>query len=292
MVTQGNVIVGLGTGFIKIGAYGAAEGACVDLGATEGGASIEGAREYYEKKVDQELGPLELIKTSERFTLKFVLAECTLENLGMALDYPDAAIAADVLSLGGDKTVTPRTLFLTTPGTSGGNRKYHFWKVVFISAAAHSYKKNDKTMIECEVVCVQDTSQTANQQIATITDTGGDTTPPTIAMSVPTTGGTVTQGTLGTVELAITETNIMNENTIVYGDNDNATIQIMDITTPATPVLKAGTISYNPATKKVLFTPTAAWTTGNDFMVIVTTGLADAAGNHLAATFIGVFSAT
>jgi len=96
MATQGNVIVGfaLGAGTLKIGDYDSAEGACTDIGYTEGGAEITIERDYYQKKVDQEVGVLDALKVSEKAMLKVSFAEATLENIARAMDYDDAVAVA------------------------------------------------------------------------------------------------------------------------------------------------------------------------------------------------------
>lgn len=291
-ITQGNITVGLEDGFLTVGAYGAAEGACTDLGATDGGAEISLPREYYEKMCDQALGPLDIIKISEKCILKVKLAESTLANLALAMDYPSSAVAAGVLSVGGNAATQYLTIYLNVKGVSGGTKKYHFLKAVCISAASHSPKRSEKTVIECEFHMIQDTTKTANQQLFTITESASDTTAPTIAMTTPAAGGTVTKDAKGTVLLTITETNLMNEGTIVYGDSDGGTIAIYNVTTNTAVTLVAGTIVYDASAKTVTFTPTANWTASDKHMVVVTTGLADNAGNHLASTFIGHFSVT
>ena len=292
MGTQGNVLVGLGSGFITLGAYGTVEGSSDDLGYTEGGAELSLVREYYKKFVDQELGPISMTKTSENSTLKFTLVETTLENLAIALDYPTGAISSSVLSVGGDDTVTYRTIYLNVVGPTGGTRKYTFHKCVNISAATHSYKKDDKTMIECEFQLIQDTTKTTNQQLFTVTDSASDTTAPTIAMTTPADDGTVTKDTQGTVVLTITETNAMDESSIVYGAEDGATIMILNDTTRASTTLVAATIVYDSSAKTVTITPDSNWSASDTLQVVVTTGLRDANGNHLATTFIGQFSVT
>ena len=292
-VTQGNIVVGLGSGTVKIGAYGAAEGDCVDVGATEGGVEISVPQEFYEKRCDQEIGVLDLIKTSEKCTVKVALAEATQTLLARAMNYnPTTAISSSVLSFGGSSATNYLTLFLNVKGPTGGTRQYHFWKAVCVSSATHKYVRGDKTVIECEFSVIQDTTKTTDQQLGTETDSSSDTTAPTIAMTTPADGGTVVKDAKGTVLLTITETNLMNENTIVYGDSDGGTIQILNVTTNTAVTLVAGTIVYDSTAKTITFTPTSNWTASDKLMVMVSTGLMDAAGNHLASTFIGHFSVT
>jgi hypothetical protein len=124
----------------------------------------------------------------------------------------------------------------------------------------------------------------------TATDAGGDTTAPTIAMTTPAPGGTVTKNTSDPVVLTITEANTMNENSMIYGD----TIQIIDVTVPGTPVLVAGTITYSAVAKTITFVPTAVWDAAGShvYNIIVTTGLEDNAGNNLATTYLSDFEST
>jgi hypothetical protein len=290
-IVQGNILVGLEDGFFTLGAYGALEGACADLGATEGGCELSIPREYYEKMCDQAIGVLDIIKISEKATLKVKLAEATLENLAIAMDYDDSvAVSSSVLSIGGSGVAQYLTIYLNVTGLSGGTRQYHFIKAVCVGAATHSSKRDEKTIIECEFQLIQDTTKTDDQQLFTVTDSASDTTAPSIALTTPSPAGTVAKTTVNPVVLTITETNLMNEGTIIYGDNDGATIGIYDVTDGAVVALKAGSIVYALATKTVTFTPSIAWTTVHKYVAIVTTGLADAAGNHLAATYLGHFT--
>jgi hypothetical protein len=287
MGTQSNVIVGLCDASVKIGTYGTAEGAADDLGYTEGGVELAIAREYFEKTVDQELGVLDAIKTAERATLKVTLAEATLENLAKAIDYPSSAIAGGVLSFGGSCATNHLTIYLNVVAPSGGTRKYTFHKAVCISAATHSYKKDDKTMVECEFLILQDTAKTSDQQMASIEDTGSDSTPPTVLMTTPSPAGTVTKDTSDTIVLTFTEANSLKEDSLIYGD----TIQIMN-TTVASEGLVAGSIVYNAGAKTITFTPSATWTASDTLLAIVSTGVQDQAGNNLASTYTATLSVT
>ena len=291
--TVDNIVVGLQTvNTVKVGVYGTAEGACTELGFTEGGIEITNAREYFEKKADQYIGTLGVVKTSERPTVKLSIAEATLDNMRLAWDYPAAALAASVLTIGGNPTATELTLFINCNSVGGNTRKYEFLKVICIAAGTHSYKKDDKTMIEMEFLVMQDTSAAANEQMCIITDSGVDTTAPTIAMTAPADGGTVADGARTVVTLTITDAGVIDENSLIYGAEDGATIMILNDTVRATTVLVAGAITYDAATKVITFTPTVNWVTAETYQLIVTTGLKDMAGNHLATTFIGQFSAT
>jgi len=290
-ITSANIVVGLAeSATVKIGTYGQVEGAAADIGATEGGVDIVVARDYYQKTCDQSVGILDLIKTLEDCKLKFSMAEATLDNLRLALDYPAGALAGSVLSFGGDATVNELTIYVNVVGPSGGTRKYTFHKAVALSCT-HAYKKGDKTLYEVEFQIINDTSKAADVQLCYVEDSGVDVTAPTVALTTPLDGGTVAQGTTDPVIWTITEAGTVDENSIRYGNDDDATFMIINTTVPAAAALVAGTIVYSAVGKTVTFTPTVAWTNLDEFQAIVTTGLRDIAGNHLAAIKIEQFSA-
>ena len=290
MSTAANVVVGA-PATILIGAYGAVEGASVDVGATEGGVQVNWNPEHYFKTADQWLAPVGAVKTVEGITVVFNVAEATLANIVAAFGYPVGAVAGQVLDVGGDSTVTERTVYINSNAPDGGNRKITVHKCVITDTTAVSMVKADKTMIQVTLTVLQDTSKAANQQMINITDTGGDTTPPTVAMTAPVEDGNVTAASSDTLTLTFTEAgSAIDEGTLIYGDADNATIMVVNVEDPAATVLKAGTISYNAGTKVLTFTPTAVWEAATEnFQIIITTGVRDTAGNNLASVFFGHF---
>ncbi len=284
--TVAKIIVGRGV--VKIGDCGAAIGAAADVGSVDGGVTFENAQEFFDVRTDDFLGTIRKHKTNEKMTVKFVLAEAQLENLAIAFGYPTTAVVASVFTFGGNAVVTERSLYINGIGPSGGTRAYVLHKCVMVGSGVHSMKKDDKTMIEMEFEVLEDSSKTANERYGTMTDSGADTTAPTIVLTTPADGATVVKATSGTVLWTITETNAMDENTIVYGD----TFQIINTTTPASAVLVAGTIVYDSTAKTVTFTPTVVWNASDTMQVTVSTGLKDIAGNRLAAPKIEQFSVT
>ncbi|MBU1067736.1 Ig-like domain-containing protein [Patescibacteria group bacterium] len=281
------VIANLGEGTVKIGAYGAAEGDCVDVGYTKDGIEITVEREYADLMADQALGLLNKVKTSEAIKVKIRIAEIDVDNLAIAMDMPSTAVVAGVFDFGGDSTSTNKAMFINVTYPDGRTQKIELYKVRAISGGSHTYKKDDQTLYEIEFQALQDTTKTANQQIGQITETGADTTAPTIAITTPAEAGTVTKETAGTVVFTITEANLMDENTIVYGD----TIQIVN-TTGGSEGLVAGTIVYDASAKTITFTPASNWTASNTLVAIASTGLKDSSGNALATTYVAEFSVT
>ena len=110
-------------------------------------------------------------------------------------------------------------------------------------------------------------------------------------MTAPVEDATVAKDALSTVTVTFTEaTNAIDQGSLIYGDADSATIMLLNVTTQASSALVEGTISYSASTKVLTFTPTSNWTASDKINIIITTGVRDTAGNHMAATFIGHFT--
>nr|BDD45345.1 hypothetical protein 21 [Elusimicrobiota bacterium] len=275
----------IGAGAVKIGDYGTPEGSCIDLGYTKGGAEIVVERKYVEQEVDNEIGIVNVFKTAERMTIKLPLAEVSLENLARIMDYPLSAISSGVFSFGGDENVNPKTIFMNINKSDGGTRKFEVYKCMAISGGGHKYSKEDETICEVEFLVIQDTTKPSKQQIGKITDTGSDTTAPTISMTSPSPGGTVDKDTQDPVVFTWVEANLINESSIRYGD----TFQIIDKNTNT---LVAGALAIDRVLKTVTFTPDSNWSSGDEFLASVSTGFEDNSGNGLTSTYIADFSVT
>jgi len=289
MGTCNNVVVGLqATATLKVGDYGDVEGSAVDVGFIKGGIKIEKSEERLDVAVDQVIGHIKSITTHEEMKITLSIAEATMENLAVAMGYPTSAVSSGVLYFGGKTSNTERTLYINVKGINGGNRKITIHKAIPVGNTSQEYKKDEETLIDVEFKVLVDCSQPAEQQMATEEETGTDTTAPTVAMTTPADGGTVDSGSSDTVLLTFTEAVAMDVNSLIYGD----TIIINNVTTPASAVFVAGTVSYNATAKTLTFTPTVAWNASDDFQITVSTGVRDMNNNNLAAPFIGQFSVT
>lgn len=288
--TAANIVVGAPS-VVTVGAYGGGKGAGVDVGSTRGVVTLKYDDEIYEKKADQWLGPVGAVKISERMTVEIPLAERSLANVALALGYPITAVAGSVLEMGGNETVTEREAWIDGNSPSGGTTQIYIKKCVVLGVTEIPLQRDDQTVIMLTLLVLQDTSKSANQQLIQITDSGGDTTAPTVAMTTPVEDGNVTGGAKDTLTLTFTEAGSgMDESRLIYGDADNATVFVNDVEDPTATALVAGTIAYNAVTKTLVFTPTNNWAAaGQNYQIIITTGVRDIAGNHLAAVFFGHF---
>jgi len=285
-----NIVVGLqAANTLKVGAYGAVEGDAVEVGLIKGGIKIAHDETQYDVEVDQYIGPILKKITSEGLKITLAIAEASLANLAVAFGYPTTAVAGGVFSFGGKTSVTPRTLYINVNGVSSGTAKITIFRAVPTGKTSPAYTKEKETLIDVEFDVLVDTTKTAEQRFGTWADAGGDVTPPTVALSAPIDGGTVLLNAKGPVVWIITEAGAgVNENTIVYGD----TFSIINITTPPSAALVAGSVVYNSSLKTVTFTPSSNWTASDSLQAIVSTGLKDNAGNRLAAIKIEQFSVT
>lgn len=284
-----NIVVGLQeANTVKVGAYGAAEGAAVDAGLIKGGVKYQHDETQYEIKVDQFIGTIKKFITDETMKITLSFAEASLANFAVAFGYPTGAVAANQFKFGGKTSVTERTLYINPKGPAGGTSKLVLWKCVPTGKTSPAYTKEKEVLIDVEFDVLVDTTKTAEERFGYIEQAGGDSVAPTIALSTPVDGGTVAKTTLNTVAWTITEVNAIDENSLVYG----STFLIMNTTVPASASLVAGSISYNAGTKVVTFTPSVAWNASDTMQVIVTTGLKDASGNRMAAAKIEQFSVT
>lgn len=287
MPTAANIVVGAPT-TIKFGEYNAAEGACTDLGATEGGATLSFKKEFYLHKADQWQGPVGATPVSEDCTLSFDLAEASLINFAVAMGYdPDDAISTTTLSFGGKDDTEYCVLYVNGYAVSGGTVKITLYKCIVEADMSAKWVKDDKVLIPVKVHVLQDTSKTADQQYGTIVYTSTDTTPPTVAMTSPVEDGTVVAGASTTLTLTFTEAaNAIDEGTLIA----NETVVVALVTDGTATAEKAITISYNAGTKVLTVTPVTVWPgAGAEFEIRISKTVRDTAGNKMAANFYGHF---
>lgn len=285
---KSNIVVGLvNDGTIKIGTYGAAESAAVDVGYIKGGVEVSCDETQVKITPDQAIGPVRAITTEKSYKVKFTVEEATFANIAIAFGLPSTVISGDKMSFGAISADVEKTLFINVKGEEGATRKYTIWKARPTGKSATAYKRDSETTLEMEFEALYDEAQTAGEEFMIIERTGGDTTPPTVAMTTPAPSGTVAKDTTNPIVLTFTESGIIKQSTIVYGD----TVHVLN-TTGGTMSLVAGTLVYSATAKTLTFTPSASWTASDTLEVLVTTGVQDGSGNKLATPYIATLSVT
>ena len=165
-----NIVVGLAaTGTLKAAAYGENETQAVDLGFIKGGINIEHEENSYEIKVDQVLGAIDKVTTDEALKIKFALAECTLQNIALALGY-DAPAAGAAFDFGSKQNTPLKTLYANVKGPAGKTRKYTFWRCRPTGKTAQAYKRDGETLVEIEFDVLADITKDPSKRFGRIED--------------------------------------------------------------------------------------------------------------------------
>jgi len=262
---------------VLVGAYGAGEGACTDVGALEGGISIEVSTERKEEGADSWLGPVIAPVLSRKASGKFVMAEITLINAAIAMGLTTGAVAGTTLSYG-ENVGEYKAMFVNTPGPGAGTTKYSFWKVAFLGAVALDYKKDGKTVYGVSFTVLEDPIQAAGQEFFKRVDTVADAVAPTVASTDPIDTG---------ANIAIT-TNmdwIMSE-AIAPGTVVAAHCWLMKADGTAVTCV----LTWFPSELKIRLDPAVNLANATAYIGVLTTGITDLAGNHLAANSIVNFT--
>lgn len=158
-VTSTNLLQGPAT--LYWGLFGTAEPATlatapaspwVDLGGTNDGLELEVADEYAQLTVDQLLMAPESRRTARAVTLKTNLAEPTLENFARTINNSQPTTATGTKSLDLDDGLAafqPAYSALLFDGYAPGGfrRRVIIRKTLQTDSTAHSYKKDDQTLL-------------------------------------------------------------------------------------------------------------------------------------------------
>jgi len=289
--TAANITIGAPSTVI-CAADGVAEGSGVDLGSTVGGFVIKPTLSIYKKKADQWNGPVGASIIDSEYTFECTLAECSTANLAYAMGLPTTAASSATALVAGNQTVaTVRTLYVNCNAVSGGTAKYTIHRVVFDGNTEINMNKENQTNLKITGFMLIDTGQSTGEEYFSLAFSGTDTTAPTVAITSPAEDGTVAAGAKTAVTFTFTETGTgMDQGSLKYGSADGGTIMIVDVEDPAATTLVAGSITYAAATKVVTFTPTDNWASaGENYQLIVTTGVRDMAGNYLADIYLAHF---
>lgn len=164
-----NLIYGV-PNYIKIGAYGAAEADCVDVGFTDAALELIPKFEIEKRVVNQVLGAVDANMKGVSFQLKMTLAEASMANLKMALSLPDANLTGGVLSVGSGMGIQKKTIYIQGPGPDGGTRSIKIQKCYLSEPGSYVMDKKS-TNVQLTFELLEDTSATdPKQQWMVITD--------------------------------------------------------------------------------------------------------------------------
>lgn len=284
MGTPANLLYGP-LAYFKIGAYGAEEAACTDVGFSDGGLTLMNSKSITKRRVDQVAGPVVANIEEINKQIKVTLAEADLNNIRLALGLPAGALVGNVLSIGENEGVpgdepTYYTLYFQGPGPGGGTR--HVWvPKCYIDGDIPIVISKANGNIEITFELIQDVTQAANEQWYKATDTPGDAAAPTVTLTNPAdpaTGFAVD----GNIVITFSER--------IQAGYVNDTYFKLIKATDGTAV--AGTLAQNADGTQVTFDPAANLTASTAYLFIVSKGIRDMNGNALAAdTIINITTA-
>lgn len=277
------VIARAGTG--KIGAVGAAEGACVDVGSirkvtfsTSTEIKTATAHNRNDQVVLRKKGPVSA-------TLTLELEEITTANLARVLGC-ETDSEGRLYEASGNTDIPEFSGYFEGFEINGEACKLHIVRASADPSGEVTLDGEQQVLtLQCQLMpydsstFTMPTSGDAYDTYAFLPDVA-DTTAPTISSVTPADGATGVAKAATTVVVwafseAIRSEDVTAERFFVHDDSGN---------------VKAGTLSVNGAGTEVTFTPGAAWAATTDFHAVVVAGVRDVAGNRLAATSVTQFT--
>lgn len=143
MANSANIVIGPATIYLN----------GVDIGFTQGGATISNAREYVDVKADQAVGTVKKGRSDEMMKVSFTLLEITLEVLRIAWDQPTANISGNgyyYLGYQDSCSINTHTLKLIGKGPGCNARSFYFYECIQIGDAEYSMSRENATTLEVE----------------------------------------------------------------------------------------------------------------------------------------------
>jgi len=266
------VIARAGAG--KIGAVGATEAACADIG------SIKSVKLSVEQEVVNATAAnaLDMIVESafgaSTVTLTLELEELTAANVQRVLN-----LEADNSFSGDVEAPTYFSGYFHGFKIGGESKTLHIVRAMAKPGSELNLSGEQQVLtLECQCM-VDPTSAFAYKVFGFLADTA-DTTAPTVASVVPTAGATavakaVTTVVTWTFSEAVRAEDLTADKFVVVSDAG---------------AVKAGTLSHGATADIVIFTPDAAWAATTKYIVGPRRGVRDVAGNILAADALTVFT--
>lgn len=262
---------------VKVGAYGALEGACTSVGGVE--SLTYRYTETPEHGTSAAAGGARVIGAGfePAFEFEFTGDEITLTNLAFIMRGTVDTNDMEIVGTGG--AFTKKAVFVNGMAADDRQKTLHIPAAVLLpdaevvyEAAQHKYTLKG--------VGYYDATATYT---AKLTDAVADTTPPTISSTSPADGATgvakaASTTVIWTFDEAIQSADVIAAKFFVHKDDGS---------------IVAGALTINSTNTIVTFTPSGAWdaTTKHHTVVVGGTGgVKDTAGNALAATAVTDFT--
>lgn len=260
-------------GSVKIGAVGAAEGACTDIGSVR---EVEFAwSQDVEKATSSALNDatVEVAYSASEGTLSIIAEEITANNLALAMG---ATVNGSAVEFdGGGGTPTYKTVYVRGYQLDGSPGYLHIKKCAIKPEGGLKLGK-EQQLLTMEFVVMADPTA-SNGKMAKFGPLTIDTTPPTISSTTPASNATavaVSSTFVWTFSEAVRADDVTNAAFYVFKDTDGSAV--------------AGTVSVS--SNVVTFTPASNLTAATAYRAVAAKGVRDVAGNALVATDVRKFT--
>lgn len=262
---------------VKIGAVGASEAACTDVGSV---AEVTVAHE-----ADNEMARssklhgqvVEVVEFDPEDTVTFICEEITGANVATAFG---AVVDGTTIKYSGSGgTPTYKTIYVRGQDIDGVAKVLHV-KKAYIQTGSELQLGREQQTLEITAQMLALTSEPADEQVFKYSNASADTTAPTISSSVPADGATgVAKAVSTTFSWTFSEPvrseDINDKHFFITDDSGN---------------VKAGALTTNATNDVVTFTPGTAWAATTKYLATCVKGVKDVGGNELAATDVRDFT--
>lgn len=146
-----------------------------DVGATQGGVSVNARETFRNISADQIIGTIKKARTNRTLQVVTTMLETTLENLKVAWDL-NTAITTDgesgdkTLGIGMDVTTEEHTLEFVGPGPSGATRTFSLNRAVGYASGNLQLRKDNESVVQVTFDCMPDMTQPIGTEYGTITE--------------------------------------------------------------------------------------------------------------------------
>lgn len=254
---------------VKIGAEGAAENACTDLGSVKEVVFSKESSVEYATSSKYHGAKMEGVEFDPEAKLTIEGEEITLANIALALGA--TVDGTELVSDGGGGPITPKTVYIRGWVMNGAKKILHVRRLVVMPGSELKLGRDQQTYkLECD--CLVDQDSVDGYKLFKFADDDSDVVAPTVSSVDPADAATaVAVGSNITVVFSeAMRSSDVNARTIIVHSDAGAVV--------------AGTITLSADGTQAVFNPTSNLSAATKYHVLVVAGIRDVAGNALAAT--------
>lgn len=254
---------------VKIGAEGAAEGACVDLGSVKEVVFSKQSSVEYATSSKYHGAKMEAVEFDPEAKLSIVGEEITLANIALALGA--TVDGTELVSDGGGGAITPKTAYVRGWVMDGAKKILHVRRIV-IQPGSELKLGRDQQNYKLDCDCLVDQDSADGYKLFKFADDDTDAVAPTVSSVSPADAATdvaIAANITVTFSEAVRSSDV-NTRTIIVHDDAGTVV--------------AGAVTLSADGTQAVFNPTSDLANSTKYHVVVVAGIRDVAGNALAAT--------